>query len=117
MVSSALSKEVEDASVIKLKIVSPLNKISWQLSLCRKFRNADVPSTLLKSAPAFCAVYVISKGKVQIARQASQPQTPTGTAKFNAANSGQNSQRGLHVPNVPPNTQDLEDKNRYIIFV
>ncbi|KAK4591163.1 hypothetical protein RGQ29_021383 [Quercus rubra] len=106
-VSSALINYISNNSISNI-VVGASNRNA----LTRKFRNADVPSTLLKSAPAFCAVYVISKGKVQIARQAGQPQTPTGTAKFNAANSGKNSQRGLHVPNVPPNTQDLEDKNR-----
>ncbi|XP_038707560.1 U-box domain-containing protein 52-like isoform X2 [Tripterygium wilfordii] len=45
--------------------------------LTRKFRNPDVPSSLLKSAPDSCAVYVISKGKVYTSRTASQPQTPS----------------------------------------
>ncbi|XP_030972337.1 U-box domain-containing protein 52-like isoform X2 [Quercus lobata] len=106
-VSSALIDYISNNSISNI-VVGASNRNA----LTRKFRNADVPSTLLKSAPGFCAVYVISKGKVQTARQAGQPQTPTGTANFNAANSGQHSQRGLHVPNVPPNTQDLEDKNR-----
>lgn len=30
----------------------------------RKFKNQDVPTTLLKTAPDFCSVYVISKGKI-----------------------------------------------------
>ncbi|KAM3747273.1 hypothetical protein ACB098_05G022800 [Castanea mollissima] len=106
-VSSALIDYISNNSISNI-VVGASNRNA----LTRKFRNADVPSTLLKSAPGFCAVYVISKGKVQIARKADQPQTPTGTAKFNAANSGQHSQRGLHVPNVRPNTQDLEDRNR-----
>ncbi|KAI9160387.1 hypothetical protein LWI28_007669 [Acer negundo] len=43
----------------------------------RKFRNADVPTTLMKAAPEYCSVYVISsKGKVQSSKAASQPPTP-----------------------------------------
>lgn len=48
--------------------------ISW---LPRAFRNVDVPTTVSKSAPDFCSVYVASKGKVQNAKTASQPSTPT----------------------------------------
>ena len=40
---------------------------------CRKFRNPDVPTCLLKSAPEFCAVYVISKGKPMTIRSAKSP--------------------------------------------
>lgn len=48
----------------------------------RKFRYPDVASSLLKSAPESCAVYVISsKGKVQTTRYPSQPQSPTSDAK------------------------------------
>ncbi|XP_022723760.1 U-box domain-containing protein 34-like [Durio zibethinus] len=43
--------------------------------LTRKLRNPDVPTSLLKVAPKSCAVHVISKGKVQITRLASRPQT------------------------------------------
>ncbi|KAG8643291.1 hypothetical protein MANES_11G023400v8 [Manihot esculenta] len=42
-------------------------------ALMRKFKNADVPSTLLKIAPESCAVYVIAKGKVQTFRLARRP--------------------------------------------
>ncbi|KAJ7012028.1 hypothetical protein NC653_002198 [Populus alba x Populus x berolinensis] len=58
--------------------------------LTRKFRNLDIPSTLLKLAPESCGVYVISRGKIQsqsrpqaptsAAKSPRQPQTPTSTA-------------------------------------
>ncbi|XVF27012.1 hypothetical protein REPUB_Repub14bG0069700 [Reevesia pubescens] len=44
--------------------------------ITRKLRNPDVPSSLIKFAPQSCAVYVISKGKVQIFRLANRSQTP-----------------------------------------
>ncbi|KAF2323593.1 hypothetical protein GH714_036258 [Hevea brasiliensis] len=48
--------------------------------LTRKFKNADIPSTLLKTTPESCAIYIISKRKVQTFRLASRPHhTPTGS--------------------------------------
>ncbi|GAB4850532.1 hypothetical protein Ancab_029842 [Ancistrocladus abbreviatus] len=44
-------------------------------AITRKFRQADVPTCLAKSAPEFCAIYVIAKGKVQSARSANRPAT------------------------------------------
>ncbi|KAK6284350.1 hypothetical protein POUND7_003302 [Theobroma cacao] len=53
--------------------------------LTRKLRNPDVPTCLLKSAPESCAVYVISKGKVQFSRLASGPRTDEDNASVNRA--------------------------------
>nr|XP_019706942.2 U-box domain-containing protein 52 [Elaeis guineensis] len=39
-------------------------------ALTKKFRNPDVPTSLIKSAPEFCSVYVISKGKPVTVRSA-----------------------------------------------
>lgn len=46
---------------------------STRNALTRKFRNTDVGTSLTKSAPNFCTVYVISKGKVVSVRSASRP--------------------------------------------
>lgn len=40
---------------------------------CRKFWSHDVPTIINKSAPDFCTVYVISKGKQQSVRPAAKP--------------------------------------------
>ncbi|PPD98532.1 hypothetical protein GOBAR_DD04441 [Gossypium barbadense] len=45
-----------------------------QTLICRKLRNPDVPTSLLKLAPESCGVYVILKGKVQASRLASRSQ-------------------------------------------
>ncbi|XP_050379806.1 U-box domain-containing protein 35-like [Argentina anserina] len=46
-------------------------------ALTRKFKDFDVPSSLLKYAPDTCAVYVVSsKGRLHTKRAATQPQTP-----------------------------------------
>ncbi|XP_031251842.1 U-box domain-containing protein 35-like [Pistacia vera] len=50
--------------------------------LMRKFRYPDVASSLLKSAPETCTVYVVSsKGKAQTTRYPSQPQSPVNDDK------------------------------------
>lgn len=49
-------------------------------ALMRKFRHADIPASLLKSAPESCALYVISKGKVQYSHPANQARTPISNA-------------------------------------
>ncbi|PKI31787.1 hypothetical protein CRG98_047826, partial [Punica granatum] len=46
-----------------------------------RFKSGDVPSTISKSAPEFCTVYVISKGKISSMRSASHP-APTISALY-----------------------------------
>uniref|UniRef100_A0A7N0TWN6 RING-type E3 ubiquitin transferase n=1 Tax=Kalanchoe fedtschenkoi TaxID=63787 RepID=A0A7N0TWN6_KALFE len=50
---------------------------STRNALMKKFKNPDVATSLTKSAPDFCTVYVIAKGKVQSSRLATQPITPS----------------------------------------
>lgn len=38
-----------------------------------RFKNGDIPSTVLKGAPEFCNIYIISKGKMSSMRSASCP--------------------------------------------
>lgn len=47
-------------------------------SVRRKFKN-DVPTSVTKTAPDFCTVYVISKGKVMTVRTANRPLPNTAT--------------------------------------
>ncbi|KAM7258705.1 hypothetical protein ACFE04_014446 [Oxalis oulophora] len=67
-------------------------------ALARKFKNSDVPTSLMKSAPDFCTVYVISKGKVHYVRKALRPlansatppkMIPTGISPRNSADTGE----------------------------
>nr|BAB11488.1 receptor-like protein kinase [Arabidopsis thaliana] len=43
---------------------------SSKMTLLRRFKAADVSSTVMKKAPSFCTVYVISKGKISFLRSA-----------------------------------------------
>ncbi|KAI0524265.1 hypothetical protein KFK09_003631 [Dendrobium nobile] len=51
--------------------------ISNKSLLMKKFRHHDVASCLIKSAPDFCTVYVISKGKPTTVRSAKSPPPTT----------------------------------------
>ncbi|XP_065867227.1 U-box domain-containing protein 51-like [Euphorbia lathyris] len=58
---------------------------SQRNAITRKFKHADIPTTLLKSAPETCAVYSISKGKVQTFRLATRSYTLKKTSPENSA--------------------------------
>ncbi|PKU77725.1 U-box domain-containing protein 35 [Dendrobium catenatum] len=63
-----ISKAIVDyinASSIQNIVVGASNR-----SIMKKLRSFDVPSSLMKSAPDFCAVYVLSKGKTTSIRAA-----------------------------------------------
>ncbi|XP_010654498.1 U-box domain-containing protein 52 isoform X1 [Vitis vinifera] len=85
--------------------------------LTRKFRNPDVPTCLAKSAPESCAVYVISKGKIQSVRSAIRFQTPTSsvssgvtqfqTPKGMSPRGPSNLGRPPQLPTESPTTEDM----------
>ncbi|CAA7402953.1 unnamed protein product [Spirodela intermedia] len=62
-------------------------------AITRKFRNPDVPTSLMKSAPDFCTVYVIAKGKTMTVRSA-KTQAPSAVAP------------PRHAP-IPPSPQHI----------
>ncbi|OMO66986.1 hypothetical protein CCACVL1_20886 [Corchorus capsularis] len=51
---------------------------STRNAISRKFKH-DIPTSLIKSAPEFCSVYVISKGKILTVRTAQRPVANTAT--------------------------------------
>lgn len=51
-------------------------------ALIRAFKPADVPTTVLKTAPEFCSIYVISKGKPSSTRLATHPITRQSACEF-----------------------------------
>ncbi|KAJ6382662.1 hypothetical protein OIU77_031154 [Salix suchowensis] len=58
--------------------------------LTRKFKNLDVPTTLMNMAPDFCSVYVITKGKILSSKKAQRMPTsnvPQTTASMPAVSS------------------------------
>uniref|UniRef100_F6HXZ9 Protein kinase domain-containing protein n=1 Tax=Vitis vinifera TaxID=29760 RepID=F6HXZ9_VITVI len=73
-IASALVDYISNNSIGNI-VVGASNRNRWH----RKFRNPDVPTCLAKSAPESCAVYVISKGKIQSVRSAIRFQTPTSS--------------------------------------
>lgn len=69
----------------------------------RKFKGYDVPGSLMKSAPNFCSVYVISKGKILSARTALRPMANTATPPKQPSSGG-----------LPPTPEQNGEENRYV---
>ncbi|KAI8565900.1 hypothetical protein RHMOL_Rhmol03G0297000 [Rhododendron molle] len=67
-IAKALIDYISFNRVDTLVLGSPSKK-----GISRLFKSSDIPSTVLKGAPYFCNVYVISKGKVASMRSASHP--------------------------------------------
>ena len=75
---------------------------------CRKFKSIDVPSSIVKSAPDFCSVFVISKGKLVTVKNALRPALNT------AAPPRQPSPQGL--PPCVPNEYGESDLGARCIY-
>lgn len=69
----------------------------------RKFKGYDVPGSLMKSAPNFCSVYVISKGKILSARTALRPMANTATPPKQPSSGG-----------LPPTPEQNGEETRYV---
>ncbi|KAL8126065.1 hypothetical protein AgCh_013377 [Apium graveolens] len=65
--------------IVRNNISNLVVGISNRSALTRAFRNPDVPTNLSKTAPDFCTMHAISKGKVQIVKTASRSVTPASS--------------------------------------
>ncbi|XP_035547198.1 U-box domain-containing protein 35 isoform X2 [Juglans regia] len=81
---------------------------STRNALTRKFKGYDVASGLLKSAPHFCSVYVISKGKIFSARTAPRPLINTVTPPKHPSGPSPTPTSGLPPP-VPHEVHNGEE--------
>ncbi|KAL9306468.1 putative protein kinase RLK-Pelle-RLCK-IXb family [Arabidopsis thaliana] len=72
-ISSAIVDYITNNSISNIVIGA-----SARNSFLKKFKSVDVPTTLLKTTPDTCAVFIVSKGKLLTSRSASRPQTPQG---------------------------------------
>ncbi|XP_022131589.1 U-box domain-containing protein 35-like isoform X2 [Momordica charantia] len=71
-VSKALLEYVSQAAIENL-VVGTTTKNGFL-----RFKTTDIPGSVIKGAPDFCTVYVISRGKIQTMRSASRP-APTSS--------------------------------------
>lgn len=76
---------------------------------CRKFRDPDVPTCLLKSAPDTCSVFVVSKGRIHTAGSAARHPPPSKTI------TPKRRSRNIPVSNHAHDAPDTDEINRYII--
>lgn len=51
----------------------PILNTGMNFTPCRRFRNPDVPTCLIKMAPDYCTVHVIHKGKAIQVKAAKGP--------------------------------------------
>ncbi|CAA7056609.1 unnamed protein product [Microthlaspi erraticum] len=70
-ISSAIVDYINNNSIANIVLGS-----SARNSFLKKFKSADVPTTLLKTTPDTCAVFIVSKGRLLASRSASRLQTP-----------------------------------------
>ncbi|XP_056167211.1 U-box domain-containing protein 52-like isoform X2 [Syzygium oleosum] len=80
-------------------------------ALTRKFKTPDVPSSLVKSAPPTCSVYVISKDKLQTVKAATKRHIFPSTPSCIKDNPKKSYPIG-NQPNIQPKTPDSFDMNR-----
>ncbi|XP_054783141.1 U-box domain-containing protein 51-like isoform X2 [Prosopis cineraria] len=105
-VSSALTYYLNNNSIRNIVVGASHRNV-----LTRKFKDADVPTCLIKSLPESCVIYVISKGKVQNIKPTGQNQNCCSiTAKSIKDSHRGNSQAddSQRLPNIP----DSEEENR-----
>ncbi|XP_010416040.1 PREDICTED: U-box domain-containing protein 35-like isoform X2 [Camelina sativa] len=68
-ISNALVKYISNNFIANIVVGT-----SARNSFLKKFKSPDVPTTLLKTTPETCAVFVVSKGKLSRSKFATQPQ-------------------------------------------
>lgn len=66
----------------RIHILNMVLGASSRGAIARAFKNADVPSSLVKYAPDFCNVYSVSKGKVQKLKSSNDSETPGSATSF-----------------------------------
>ncbi|TVU34228.1 hypothetical protein EJB05_16059 [Eragrostis curvula] len=75
----------------------------------KKFKNADVPSVLMKCAPDYCNIYVVAKGKSVNVRLAKCGVPVTGDISLDSSESLKYSRRGSRG-HLPPATPDASSR-------
>ncbi|XP_043811418.1 U-box domain-containing protein 52 isoform X3 [Manihot esculenta] len=90
--------EYASHAAIETLIVGASNKTGF----LRRFKVTDVPGSILKGAPDFSTVYVISKGKIQSTRSASRPAPATSPLHTQLFNQGSTKPAPVEpVPQIP----------------
>lgn len=78
---------------------------------CRRFSShTDVASSLVKSAPESCTVYVISRGKLQTVRSVHRPQTPKSNATCSSPKKRYQTQLSCNTSHDAPHDQDITSR-------
>ncbi|KAK9946742.1 hypothetical protein M0R45_012189 [Rubus argutus] len=74
-----------------------------------RFKQSDIPGSVMKGAPDFCSVYVISKGKPQSSRAATRPAPAISPLRNQVRNQANSLKSEPHV--YPPNNMKATEKH------
>ncbi|KAF8407365.1 hypothetical protein HHK36_006493 [Tetracentron sinense] len=80
-IAKALVEFVSHSAIENLVVGAPSRN-----SFIKRFKAADVPSSVSKEAPDFCNVYVISKGKISSARSATRTAPTNSHSRYQTQN-------------------------------
>ncbi|KAK3426809.1 hypothetical protein EUGRSUZ_F03165 [Eucalyptus grandis] len=105
-VPSALLHYVANNSISNIVV-----GVSSRNAITRKFKTPDVPTSLMKSAPPTCSVYVISKDKLQTVRAATRRLIISSAPTCIKDTPNKSSPRG-NQPNIQSKTPDSFDIDR-----
>ncbi|XP_050220556.1 U-box domain-containing protein 52 [Mercurialis annua] len=96
-------------TAVEILVVGASNKTGFL-----RFKASDVPGSIMKGAPDFCTVYVISKGKIQSTRSASRPAPCLSQSHCQLVNQSSGI-RTLDPPFVPPPLCSTPKLNRRVM--
>lgn len=86
---------------VKINMKRPQNMCLTIFKTFCRFKQSDIPGSVMKGAPDFCSVYVISKGKPQSSRAATRPAPAISPLRNQVRNQANSLKSEPHV--YPPN--------------
>jgi hypothetical protein len=99
--------------ITKFLAASSAPSFIQSLDRIRKFKNPDVPSTLMKCAPDYCSIYVIAKGKsvnVRLAKCSVTTAVTGADISLESSDSFRYTRRGSRG-HLPPATPDASRRS------
>ncbi|PWA38535.1 hypothetical protein CTI12_AA576490 [Artemisia annua] len=94
-------------SVVEVLIIGTPSKGGF----LKRFKNRDIPGTILKGVPEFCTVYVISKGKISATKAASRPPPYISPLRTQESTGPTSVASDASYDNIPPFSSNVMPRN------